>query len=125
MQKLDQDRERVFLNLRVTCDTCVYATKTVFDCEKRVKQKYVVHDRQRVSVTRWLDCFSIYGHLQQRKLSQICHKFAKLSSAFCQLRNKSSKMCQDLKTVAKVAEFCQTWSHCRGGSKYVREREGV
>ena len=96
MQKLDQDRERVFLNLRVTCDTCVYATKTVFDYDKREKQKYVVHDRQRVSVTRWLDCFSIYGHLQQRKLSQICHKFAKLGSAFCQLRNKPSKICQDL-----------------------------
>ena len=48
------------------------------------------------SVTRRLDCFSIFGHLRQWKLSQKCHKFAKVSSAFCQIRNKPLKFCQIL-----------------------------
>ena len=46
------------------------------------------------SVTRWLDYFLIFGHLQQREWAQFCHKFAKENSAFCQIRNKLSKICQ-------------------------------
>ena len=56
-------------------------------------------------VTRWLD-ISVFGHFQQWKLAQWRNKFAKVDSAFCQIRNKLSKICQ------KVVNFCQIWSHC-------------
>ena len=39
-----------------------------------------------------LDFFSIFGHLQQWKLAQSCHTFAKVCSAFCQIRNILSKI---------------------------------
>ena len=46
------------------------------------------------SVTRWLNYFSIFGHLHQWNWAQKCHKFAKVGSAFCQIRNKPLKICQ-------------------------------
>ena len=46
--------------------------------------------------------FSIFGHLQQWKLAQYCHKFAKVGSLFCQIRNKPSKIGQQL------VNFCQS-----------------
>ena len=42
-------------------------------------------------MTRWLVYFSIFGHLQHWKLAQQCNKFAKVGSAFSQVRNKLSK----------------------------------
>ena len=59
----------------------------------------------RISVTRWLDYFSIFGHLQNWKLAQKCHKFPKVGSTFYQIRNKPSKICQ------KLIKICQIWSH--------------
>ena len=56
----------------------------------------------RSSVTRWLHYCSIFGHLQQWKLAQKCDKFAKVGSAFCQIRNKASKFFQWL------VNFCQS-----------------
>ena len=46
------------------------------------------------SVTKWLDSFLIFGHLQQWKLAKLCHKFAKVGSGLCQIGNKPSKICQ-------------------------------
>ena len=46
------------------------------------------------SETRWLDYFSIFGHLQQLKLAQWFYKFSKVCSAFRQIRNRLSKICQ-------------------------------
>ena len=63
------------------------------------------------SVTRWLDYFSIFGHLQKWKLAQLCHKFAKVGSAFYQMGNEQSKILPDLKSFAQLAKFCQIWSH--------------
>ena len=54
------------------------------------------------SVTIWLDHFSKFGHLQQWKLAQWCHKFAKVGSALCQIRDKPSKICQ------RLVNFCQS-----------------
>ena len=48
------------------------------------------------SVTRWLDYFSIFGYLQQRKFGQLCTKFAKAGSTCCQIINKVSKICRRL-----------------------------
>ena len=59
------------------------------------------YDSHESSVTRWLDYFSIFGHLHQRKLPQNCHKYAKVGSAFCQIRNKLPKICQ------RLFNFCQ------------------
>ena len=56
----------------------------------------------RISVTILYDYFSIFGHLQLWKLAQKCSKFAKLCLAFCQIRNKLSKICQIL------VYFCQS-----------------
>ena len=38
--------------------------------------------------------FPIFGHLQQWKFAQKCHKFAKVGSLFCQIRKKPFKICQ-------------------------------
>ena len=57
------------------------------------------------SVTRWLYYLSIFCHLQQWKLAQWCHKFAKVGSAFCPIRNKLSK-------IWEIAKLHQIWSHC-------------
>ena len=54
------------------------------------------------SVTRWLNCISILGHLQQWKLAQKCNKFAKVILLFCQIRNKPSKICQ------RLVKYCQS-----------------
>ena len=48
------------------------------------------------SVTRWLDYFSIFAHLPQWKSAHLCHKFVRVGSAFCQIRNKLSKFSQRL-----------------------------
>ena len=47
---------------------------------KRLKANHQSHS---TSVTRWLDYFSIFGHLQWWKLAQKCHKFGKVSLVFC------------------------------------------
>ena len=54
------------------------------------------------SETRRLDYFSIFGHLQQLKLAQWFYKFSKVSSAFRQIRNRLSKICQIF------VNFCQS-----------------
>ena len=51
----------------------------------------------------------IFQYLQHLKLDQYCHKFAKIGSAFCQVRNRQ-KFAKDLETFAKV--FRPIWSHC-------------
>ena len=53
-------------------------------------------------MTRSFDLFSTFGHLQQFKLAQKCHNFAKVGSAFSQIRNKQSKICQ------RLVNFCQS-----------------
>ena len=60
------------------------------------------------SVTRWLDYFSIFGHFQQWKLAQNCHKFAKVGSAFCQIRNELSKICQSGEILPNLVKL----GHC-------------
>ena len=71
----------------------------------------------RRSVTRWLDYFSIFSHLQQWKLAQSCHKFAKVGSAFCQIRNTLSKICQRLVNYFAIsghtASRCCHWFCCQ------------
>ena len=62
------------------------------------------------SVTRWLYCFSILGHLHQWKFAQWLWKFAKVGSKECQTLKNSKK----LHKIAKVAKFCQIWSHWLG-----------
>ena len=42
------------------------------------------------SVTRWLDYFSIFDHLQQEKVSQKHNYFSKVRSTFCETLNKHS-----------------------------------
>ena len=37
------------------------------------------------SVTRWLNYFSIFGHLKQRKIAQKNKIFTKVGSQFCQI----------------------------------------
>ena len=44
-------------------------------------------------MTRWLDHFSILGHLQQRKHAHVHKRLAKVGSIF-QILNKPSKNCQ-------------------------------
>ena len=46
-------------------------------------------------------------------LSHKCHKFAKVCSVFCQIRNKPSKICKILVNFCQSGEFCQIWSHCQ------------
>ena len=62
-------------------------------------------------MTRWLDYISTFGHLHQRKFSIWHTKFAKIVPKFCQIINKASKIAQDFEDIAKVAKFCQIWSH--------------
>ena len=45
-----------------------------------------------VSVTRWLDYFSIFGHLQQWKFALKHQIFAKADSKFCQTLNNAFKI---------------------------------
>ena len=54
------------------------------------------------SVTRWIDYFSIFGHLQQWKLAKKRRIIAKLGSAFSQKRNKLAKNRQ------RLVNFCQS-----------------
>ena len=54
------------------------------------------------SVTRWLDYFPTFGHLQQWTFAQLCNKFAKVGSTFCRIRNKPLKICQ------RLFQFCQS-----------------
>ena len=56
----------------------------------------------RISVTRWSDYFSVFGHLQQWNLAQKWHKFVKVGSAICRVKNKPSKICQ------RFVSFCQS-----------------
>ena len=54
-----------------------------------------------------------YSHLKQWKLAQYCHKFAKVGSAFCQIRIKLSKICLRLlsgHTVSISLSHCNTFS---------------
>ena len=48
------------------------------------------------SVARWLDFVLIFDHLQQRKLTQKCNKFAKVASTFCQIRNIQVNFAKDV-----------------------------
>ena len=62
------------------------------------------------SVTKQLNYFSIFGHLQQWNLAQQCRKFTNVCSTFCQIRNKPSNNCP-IEVIAKVAKFHHIWSH--------------
>ena len=53
-------------------------------------------------MTQWLDYVSLFGHLQQRKLTQLCNKFDKVGSTICQVRNKLLQIGQRLR------KFCQS-----------------
>ena len=65
----------------------------------------------RHSVTRWLNDFSTFGHLHQRKCAQWHTKFATVGPKFCHIVNKLSKNAQDFEDFVKVAKFRQIWSH--------------
>ena len=56
-------------------------------------------------VTRWLDYFWLFGHLQQWKLAQWRHWFNKICLAFCQIRNKPSKICQILENCCQSGKI--------------------
>ena len=49
-----------------------------------------------VVVAGWLDFVLIFDHLQQRKLTQKCNKFAKVASTFCQIRNIQVNFAKDV-----------------------------
>ena len=66
------------------------------------------------SVTRWLDYFSIFGHLSEQTFVQCHKKFTKVVQIFHQLINKTPKFAQDLKDFAKsghTAETCSSMTH--------------
>ena len=62
--------------------------------------------RASISVTRWLNYVSIFGHFQQWKLAQKqWNNFAKVGLLFCQIRNKPPKSCQRLVKFWHSGEF--------------------
>ena len=67
------------------------------DTEREVFVLHIV-----LSVTSWLAYFSIFGRLQQWKLAQSYHKFAKVGSVLCQIWTKPSNFFQWL------VNFCQS-----------------
>ena len=56
-------------------------------------------------MTRWPDCFFFIRSFSAMKICPIISKIAKVDSAFCQVRNKLSKICQRLVNVCKSGEF--------------------
>ena len=56
--------------------------------------------------------FSIFGHLEERKIAIIESKFAKLGSKVCQILTNYQNIAQDFYKFAKEVEFRQIWSHC-------------
>ena len=70
-----------------------------------------VHSRN-CSVTRWQNCFSIFGRLQQLKCAQQHTKFGKTGSKFSPILNNLQNIAQNFLIFAKVAKFRQIWSHC-------------
>ena len=59
--------------------------------------------RKKASVTRWLDYFSIFGHLQQWQFAQKQKIITKAGSKFCKMIIKPSKSCRRLTFLAKVS----------------------
>ena len=58
--------------------------------------------RVTISVTRWLDYFSIFGHLTRLKSCPKLKNYAKVSSKFCQTLKKPFNICQ------RFIKFCQS-----------------
>ena len=77
--------------------------------------RYVLHlllfkEPEILSVTRWLDFFNIWLFATQWRLALKCLKFAKVGSAFCQIRNRLSKIAQ---RPGNFSQSGQIWSHWR------------
>ena len=63
------------------------------------------------SVTRWLDYYSIFGHLHRWKFAQRHTIFAKVGSKCCQIV-KNHKTCPRLWGFCQIGEISPIWSHC-------------
>ena len=63
------------------------------------------------SVTRWLDYVSFLAAFAVIKNCPNASNIAKIGLKVYQILNKASKMAKDLNIFAKVAKFCQIWSH--------------
>ena len=67
-----------------------------------------------VSRTVWPDCWITLQHLAMyinKKVAQKNTKFTKVGSKFCPIVKKPWRIAQDFDFFAKVAKFCQIWSH--------------
>ena len=62
------------------------------------------------SVTRWSDYLSIIVHLQQWKLAQECHKYAKIGSAFFQIRKNIQNLPKTCKLLPNPVTLVLTFS---------------
>ena len=62
----------------------------------------------RSSVTRWLDYFSTFGHLHERKIAQWLTKLAKVFPKFCQISPPPPKMPNTLKILPKWRNFAKS-----------------
>ena len=61
------------------------------------------------SVTRWIDYFSTFGHLHQRKFAQGHSKYAKVGPNFYQKVKKHSKIAQQfVRTLPKWQKFAKS-----------------
>ena len=60
--------------------------------------------------------FSIFGHLQQWIFAHEHTSCAKVGSQLCLVPNEPWEYCQYFYIFAKVAKFCQIWSHWLGHS---------
>ena len=72
---------------------------------RRDRCRHLVHGDLKVSgqCDQMVKLFLSIWPFATMKISPKCHKFATVGSAFCQIRNKPSKICQ------KLVNFCQIW----------------
>ena len=63
------------------------------------------------SVTRWLDYLLILSHMQQWKFGQWHKCWPKQVHIFAQHKISPHIIAKDFKNIAKMAIFCQIWSH--------------